>query len=281
MLTKLFEQFILEKTYIRNCAPSTIEYYWKAFKSYQFVIPHLNLPDKETLTNYVVRVRENGMSVGCANTYIRALNSFLTWLHENEYLAEKLRIKLLKQEKKVMRSFTDYELKQIVSYRPKRLTGARLHGLLCTLIDTGCRIEEVITMRRNNVDFDSMLIKVVGKGSKERVVPISIELRRILSRFLNRHEFDYVFPSRDGKKLNYKNVYREFQDLCKKLKIDHEGFHCFRRTFARNYVKRGGNLIYLQAALGHSKLETTRIYVEVETDDLKDMHLRTSILGRL
>jgi integrase/recombinase XerD len=196
MLDKLFEQFILEKTYIRNCAQNTIQYYWMAFKTYEKVIPHLNLPDKQTLTNFVVGVRENGMPVGCANTYIRALNSFLSWMYENEHLKEPLQIKQLKQEKKVMRSFTGAELKRIVSYRPKRFTGARLHALICTLIDTGCRIEEVITLRRDKVNFDSMLIELVGKGSKERVVPISIELCKILFKFLNRHEFDYVFPKK-------------------------------------------------------------------------------------
>jgi integrase/recombinase XerC/integrase/recombinase XerD len=69
--------------------------------------------------------------------------------------------------------------------------------------------------------------------------------------------------------------------MCKRIGIEPAGFHCFRRTFARNYAKLGGNLFYLQTAMGHTRLETTKIYVEVEVESLKGMHLRTSLLSRL
>ena len=82
--------------------------------------------------------------------------------------------------------------------------------------------------------------------------------------------------------MDYRNIWRDFNNLCERLGIGApEGFHGLRRTFARNYLRQGGNLIYLQSALGHARIETTRIYVEVETEDLKQTHLKTSILSRL
>jgi integrase/recombinase XerD len=57
--------------------------------------------------------------------------------------------------------------------------------------------------------------------------------------------------------------------------------HSFRRGFARNYLRNGGNVIYLQVAMGHSNVTTTKKYVEVDTDDLREMQQKTSILGGL
>jgi integrase/recombinase XerD len=180
-----------------------------------------------------------------------------------------------------LRSFSDDELRRIISFHPKTFAEFRLHALLLTLIDTGCRIDELLSLTRQGINFDSLFIIVKGKGSKERIIPISFELRKTLYRFLKRHTFDLVFPSRNGTKLNYQNVYRDFEILCKRIRIEPAGFHTLRRTYAKNYLRNGGNLFYLQSTMGHSRLETTRGYVEVEIEALKETHLKTSILSRL
>jgi integrase len=75
---------------------------------------------------------------------------------------------------------------------------------VCLLIDSGARIDEALTAQVSNVDLDQMIIKVRGKGNKERMIPISIEMRKILWLYLNRHRFkvgDYLFPTRDGRRL--------------------------------------------------------------------------------
>jgi integrase/recombinase XerD len=76
---------------------------------------------------------------------------------------------------------------------------------------------------------------------------------------------------------------REFNKLMEKLGIDgfDGAFHAFRRCFAKNYTRRGGNLFYLQQILGHEDIKTTRTYVEVEIEALQECHLKTSLLTRL
>lgn len=280
-LQQLFDNFVLEKTYVQNCSPKTIIYFKQSFRTYKKVFPDLPMPTKETLLRLVVNLRENGMTAGCCNSYFKGLNSFLDWLFENKYLTEKLKLKLLKREKLVMRSFNDVELRKLIAFKPDDKIESRLHTIICLLIDTGIRIDEALTLHRNKVDFENLVITVYGKGSKERVIPISIEMRRLLFKHMKTHSFDLVFCTKDGRKLNYQNTYRDYLVICDKVKVEPEGFHAFRRTFARNYLKAGGNLLYLQAALGHERLETTRTYVEVEMEDLKVTHLKTSILARL
>jgi integrase/recombinase XerD len=150
-------------------------------------------------------MRKNGLSSAGMNDYIRGFNVFLAWLHENEHI-EQLKIKRVKQEEAIIETFTDKQLESIITWKPKDYFGLRLHVLLLTAIDTGCRIEELLTLTRQNVDFDSLVLKVTGKGKKERIVPFSIELRKSLFKLLKRHNFDLVFCTQQGHLLGYRNI---------------------------------------------------------------------------
>jgi integrase/recombinase XerD len=112
---------------------------------------------------------------------------------------------------------------------------------------------------------------------------MSVELRKVLFRYAQKHAFEVFFPTRHGGRLEYHNVLGEFKDLAKKLGINgvRVSFHTLRHSFAVNYVRNGGNLFYLQKALGHETLQMTRRYTELNGDDLKLMHAKTSLLDRL
>src|SRR5215212_4005252 len=108
----------------------------------------------------------------------------------------RLKIKQLKTERKAIKSYDDKELQRILMWKPRTFVEWRLYALLATLIDTGCRIDEILKLTRANVDFDNLIITVTGKGNKSRIVPFSLELRKHLFKFLQRHSFDLVFASR-------------------------------------------------------------------------------------
>jgi site-specific recombinase XerD len=151
------------------------------------------------------------------------------------------------------------------------------------MIDTGARISELLKLEKNNVDLEQMLIALTGKG-KERIVPMSFELRKVLYKYLERKEIKYsrlVFPSRRGGEMYYQDIHFQMSNLLHSLRIPVKGFHAFRRKFARNYLKNGGNLMYLMKAMGHTKITTTQRYLEVETEELTEIHFRTSLLSRL
>jgi site-specific recombinase XerD len=279
-LDQIFESFIREKQYIENCSPRTIKFFRQCFKTLRRIVQDEEI-SKQTPTRFIVLAREQGMSVGCLNTYSKGINSFLNWLHENEFITERLRIKPLKQEQKVLRAFTDDELRRLLHFKPRSFSERRIHALTLALIDSGARIDELLSLTRPCVDFDSLIMKVRGKGDKERIIPLSLDLRRMLIKYLKTHQHQLVFPARNGEKFNYQNAFRDFTNLQKRLLIKPVGFHALRRTFAKNYLRQGGNLLYLKAVLGHARLDTTALYVEVEGSALQETHVRTSILSRL
>jgi site-specific recombinase XerD len=149
-------------------------------------------------------------------------------------------------------------------------------------MDTGLRINEALTLRRDKVDFDNLLLIVIGKGNKERVVPFSYELRKALYKYSRSHNYEYIFCTQDGRKLRYDNIRRDFDLLMKKLGMKPDGaFHAFRRTFATQFIKSKGNPLVLQRLLGHTTLQQTNRYVKLVVEDLQDEQHRTSLLNRL
>jgi integrase/recombinase XerD len=181
-----------------------------------------------------------------------------------------------------MKSFSAPQLVAMLSHKPKTFHERRLHTLLLVLLDTGMRINEAITLSRDNIDLENLLITVTGKGNKQRMIPFSLELRKVLFGFLRCHEFPTVFPNRHGGRLCYNNLRRDFIKFADKLGIEgfDGSFHAFRRCFARNFVQNGGNVFYLQRLLGHTTLKMSREYVDLETKDLQKEHNRTSILSQ-
>ncbi len=278
-MLKLFEQFCKEKQYLHGTSPLTIKSYKQAFD--RFVKSGGTELTKDSLSQYVIWMRERGLKATTCNISIRGFNTFLGWLYKNELVKERLRIKQVKTEKKVIEPYTDEEIKKILSFKPKDYYERRLYTLACLLIDTGTRIQECLTLTRDNVDLDNQLIRVWGKGNKERIIPISFECRRILYKFLDRHEDKMVFPTLTGNKLSYRNILREWRAFCKRIGIAYRPFHQLRHNFGLNFIREGGDISELRRLLGHASITTTQLYVSLQTEDLKRAHAKTSILGRL
>lgn len=281
-MKELFEQFCKEKQYLKSVSKKTLIFYRQSMRAYQRIMGEAEF-SKSSLKDFVIGLRESGVSTASINCWARGINSFLSWLHENEYTLERLKIKPLKEEQKVVPTYSSTHLKAFVSYRPKEWTDKRLHTIVCVLIDTGARINEVLSLERADIDLENLLLTVNGKGNKERKVPMSLELRKVLYLWLKTHSFPLVFPTRDGAKLSHRNTLRDFDQLSKRLGVPKipRSLHAFRHTFATEYLRSGGGELYLQKALGHTTLQMTRRYANLNDQDLKNMHIKTSLLSKL
>jgi integrase/recombinase XerD len=108
-----------------------------------------------------------------------------------------------------------------------------------------------------------LVLRVYGKGSKERLVPMSLELRKMLFRWNQKPTSDLVFETRTGTKMTVRNFQREFKELGKRLKLTEVRMspHTCRHTLACEYLRRGGDLEFLRRILGHSSILTTQKYL--------------------
>ncbi len=291
----LFEQFFKEKQYLKNLTPKSISFLKQSLKALVRFLGEIEPADlnKTRLGELVVKMRESGLSPKGCNTYISGINSYLSWLYENGHTAEHLRVKLLKEERRAIKTFSDEQIKALVSWKPKDFYEWRLYAIVNLLLDTGMRIEEAFTLKMEKTDFANLLITIMGKGNKERILPMSIEMRKVLWLYLKVRKApgDLLFCNRSGGKCHYNDLLRDFKKLCDRLKITGVrcSFHTLRHTFAVRYVRSfatltgsaENSLLHLQRMLGHETLQMTRRYVELQPEDLQQAHAKISILNNL
>ncbi len=283
MLEQLFETYCKEKRILEGKSELTIKSYRQSLNRYLKTCPD-ELPTETSLKTFVIAMRESGLKETSCNISIRSFNVFLSWLYENNHIPSRLRIKQIKEPKKVYQEYTDEEIKRVLHYKPKEFFEWRLFALVCLLIDTGCRIEEVLTLKTSGLDLDNQLLRVKGKGSKERIVPFSSELKKLLFLYLKKRldkRSDYIFCTTTENRLSYRNILREWEAFCRQLGIPYRPFHQLRHNFGLNFIREGGDISELRRLLGHSSINTTQIYVQLQTEDLKRAHQKTSILSRL
>jgi integrase/recombinase XerD len=267
-----FSLFIRERQYLHNVTPATVEWYKHSFKWLR-----TESPTEKELKDAVMRMREKRLKATGCNSVIRAINAYLKWSGSPH------RVLCLKEDQRVLPTFSLPDIKKLLSYRPKpKFYQRRLHLLILVLLDAGCRIDEVLTLRAANCDLDNLLFSVTGKGRKQRKIPFSFELRRHLSRFLvDLHPEQLIFATRHGRKLGRRNVLRDVKLLCGLLGVTppERTLHAFRHTFAVHYLRKGGSVFHLQKVLGHSTLEMTRRYANLLTEDLQAVHQKISLLA--
>lgn len=279
---KLFDAFLKEKQFLWGRSAATLRIYaksWVAFKRYVGCVCEIT-PEKTKL--FTLNAAQE-LKPGSVNSYARGINSFLTWLYENEHVSTRMRCPMTTLPKRVLQTYTPEEARRIITYKPQSRVGKRTMALLYLLIDTGARVSEALSLTRKSIEWDNLMVVLEGKGNKQRRVPISIECRKRLYHWLNTHEHDLVFSTNSGGKLGYDNVRREFLDILKAVKVEKtEGaFHAFRRYFGKQYIRAGGNPLYLMRVFGHSSLQMTQKYVDADEESLAEAHRTLSPLERL
>jgi integrase/recombinase XerD len=184
-LAALFDQFLKERIYLKNVTPKTIIWYQVAFKAYGRALPReaLALPTKAVLQQFVIGLRDRGLRPVTCNTYIGAMNAFCGWLHQEGHIGGPLKLKKLQAEKRFVMVLDEAQMKQLVSFKPKTFTQWRVHIAACLMLDTGLRLSEALNLKQDAVDLNNLLLRVFGKGQKERLVPFSVELRKRLFRY--------------------------------------------------------------------------------------------------
>jgi site-specific recombinase XerD len=197
MSRRLHDDFIKHGTYLRNWQPTTVRTYRQGLNSLA-----LEVPTKAELDGWVIRLREQGLTPGGCNMYIRTVNSYLHWLCEEGHVPTRLRVKVLRAPLRQHTLLSPADVRCLLRFQPRTKGEHRTRALILLLLDTGIRITEALTLDRAKVRLDDMLLTVWGKGAKERTVPFSLELRPTLYRWMQRAPASpFVFATASGARL--------------------------------------------------------------------------------
>jgi len=158
--------------------------------------------------------------------------------------------------------------------------GHRNKAIIETLYGCGLRVSELVSLRLSDLFFEEDFIRVMGKGSKQRLVPIESYTQKQINNYINNqrkqlkiakgHE-DYVFLNRRGKQLTRAMIFTIVRQVAEKIGLQKTiSPHTFRHSFATHLLENGANLRAIQMMLGHENITTTEIYVHVEKSYLRE-----------
>jgi len=157
--------------------------------------------------------------------------------------------------------------------------GERNRAMLETMYSCGLRVSELIHLKISDLFFDEGFIKIVGKGNKERFVPIHFRAQKYIIMYINEIRTflsikkgfeDTLFLNRRGKSLSRQMIFMILKDLAIKINLNKKiSPHTFRHSFATHLLKNGADLRAIQQMLGHESITTTEVYVHLDTSYLK------------
>ncbi len=211
---------------------------------------------------------------------ISALRTFYNYLLEKGFVKSNifLNVKNPKLEKKLPNYLNYTEIEELLASIDTRTDEGLERRLLIEMFySTGCRVGEMVNVKISDIDFYNKTIKVMGKGSKERIVYYGDYASKYLEDYLkNKDKKGYLFTNKRGEKLTIEEVEYIVRDIMKHISIKtHVTPHTLRHTFATHLLNNGADIRTVQELLGHANLSTTGIYTHVSSDRLKDVYFKT------
>ncbi|MDE2142869.1 MAG: tyrosine-type recombinase/integrase [Elusimicrobia bacterium] len=244
----------------------------------------------ELIRSYFDDMRKRGMASGTIARTYGALRCFFGFLSRERMIPQNPFALIAKprMEKKLIKPLSMEQARLLLAAINKRtFQGLRLWTMVVLMLDTGLRVAEVMGLRVDEMDFQAGVLRVMGKGAKERQVPFSSVAKQALWNYtVRRGEIpgqDLVFVSQFGKRLERCWMRKALRCVNQRLKLQGVRLspHTLRHTFATQYIINGGDAFSLQEILGHSTINMVRLYVALANRDVALMHRRFSPMERM
>ena len=220
--------------------------------------------------NYVSKLFGDGLKSSSVNRKISAIKSFYIFLQKKKIIMKSpiADIVMPKQEKYLPVSMSEEEVERLLNSPDLNIQIERRDkAMIEILYATGMRISELVNLKLTDIDFNRSVLKVLGKGSKERLVPYGEEASEALSIYLKdrkKSECKDVFLSNRGSKISRGAFWQRIKIYIKRENLKSSiSPHTLRHAFATHLLNRGADLRSVQILLGHSDLSTTQIYTHI------------------
>ncbi len=246
----------------------------------------INLPEiaPAMVRSWLAQLKESGMESKSINRKISSLKSFFKYqLKEQAITTSPMGAVISPKIKKRLPQFVEKkDMDTLFNYVefPDTWEGKTDKILLQLLYNTGMRQAELVGLRQNHIDASKKVIKVLGKGNKERIIPISNYLVLAVTAYISGkqqlpqgYNSDVLLVNANGKKLYPKYVYNTVKTYLSQITtIEKRSPHVLRHTFATHLMNNGADLNAVKELLGHSSLAATQIYTHNTIEKLKDIH---------
>ncbi|MCI7554872.1 MAG: tyrosine recombinase [Tenericutes bacterium] len=273
---KEYENYLkFEKNYSMN----TINSYLSDIKEYQeFKKGDILSTKKEDILAYLKTIKN--LESTTISHKISSLKSFFKYYQKREKIKVNplANIKSPKIAKKLPTYLTLEEVSKLLDVEIKSPYDARNKAILELLYSSGIRISELCNMQTSNYDSYECIIRLIGKGSKERIIPLGDYAISVLEDYINNYRpkinkknINSIFINNRGDAISRQFIFKVIKKECLKKGIrKNVSPHTLRHTFATHLLQNGADLRIIQELLGHENISTTQIYTHVSNQELKN-----------
>ena len=288
-MRELIDTFLNYLSVERGLARNTIISYREDLNSYFDFIAKLNIDalskiTKNDIVNFMLNQKDKGIAANSIARRLAAVRMFHRFLARERILKADPSglIDSPKLGRKIPDTLSLNEVDALIS-RPdiRDKQGIRDKAILETLYATGMRVSEAANLKVDNVNLDIGFLRCIGKGNKERVIPLGKKAINAIQRylkisrpyFLKKKESEFLFLNRFGKKISRQSLWKIIKRYAKEARIKKPiKPHMLRHSFATHLLEMGSDLRSVQEMLGHSNISTTQIYTHINKDRLKTVH---------
>jgi integrase/recombinase XerD len=289
-MQEFIKEYLAHLKLEKNLSDNTINSYLNDLTQFINFVADKNINDPNEITTgliakYFEQARAKDRSSSTSARYLSSIKGFFSYLFFNGYIGkdptEVLSTSIKGRKLPSVLSFHEIEKILALPDVSHRL-GLRDKALLEIAYSCGLRVSEAIDLKISDLLFENEVIRVMGKGSKQRIVPIGKSARGYITEYLtNSRPFlvkgskseNYVFLNVRGTKLSRMGVWKIFDRYVKESGIEKEVHpHTFRHSFATHLLEGGADLRAVQEMLGHTDISTTQIYTHIDRETVKQDH---------
>jgi tyrosine recombinase XerC len=284
LIDRFIDKFINYLKIEKNASRHTALNYEIDLKAFSLFLGDKDITDLDhlALRRFLADMRSKSYSKRTIARKLASLRTFFKFLFREGYIKTNpiTAITTPKLDKKLPKFLDIGKAERLVTAPPEdTVTGLRDRAILETLYSTGARVSELVGLDVDDVDFISGVLKVLGKGSKERMLPIGEQALSAMRKYLDKRESKRVkdkspvFLNKSGRRLTDRSVRRVVDKYIRSLSIEEKiSPHSLRHSFATHLLERGADLRSVQELLGHMNLSTTQIYTHVTAERLKSVY---------
>jgi len=290
MMEKFLKEYLTILRFEKNLSENTIQSYEIDLKKFFAFLKKKNVNDlndvtSEIISSYFDEQRKIGIDTATVARYMSSIKGFWKYLEDSNYIEKNPTEKLysVKKSRKLPSVLSFEEIEKILqSVNTDTYLGIRDRAILELFYSSGLRVTELINLKISDLFFEDEVIRVFGKGSKERIIPIGQSAIYWINEYLKSSRpllekkmksQNYVFLNKRGTKLSRMWIWKIFNFYANQAGIKKEIHpHTFRHSFATHLIERGADLRAVQEMLGHADISTTQIYTHIDREYIKQVH---------
>lgn len=280
MNEKYIEEFIDYLRFEKKYSENTISSYKRDLnKTNTYIKKDFAKLNKKDIQNYIQKISKS-KNASSVSRSISTLKSFYKFLELNKYTNKTplTTITNPKTVKKLPKILSEEEIEKLLDINLKTDFDYRNKAMLELMYSSGLRVSELINLNVNDIDLSNASVRIFGKGSKERIIPLNDYAIDALNNYILTHrrslfkhgESNYLFLNNHGNKMTRQGFFKILEKIAKEKGIKSElSPHTLRHSFATHLLKHGADLRSIQELLGHSDISTTQIYTHITSERLQ------------